>query len=101
MRLECDQCNGTGTANGHRCPCREEDDKAQALRSRMGIVGKSGKKEPQWNQRQTSDGDILWTELKRPKQPPTAAPADAGGYKPTPRTKQSRGNASHGQSAQD
>ena len=56
MRLDCDQCNGTGTANGHRCPCREEDDKARALRSRMGIV---------------------------PKLPTKAAP-DAGGRKPPP-----------------
>jgi hypothetical protein len=73
MRLECDQCNGTGTANGHRCPCREEDDKAQALRSRMGIVRK----------------------------PPTAAPADAGGYKPTPQTRGSLGKRRQGQTVQD
>jgi len=58
MRIDCDQCGGSGNANGHRCPCREEDDKARALRSRMRIV----------------------------KKPPTAAPADAGGYKPPPKT---------------
>lgn len=91
MKLDCDQCHGTGTAGGHRCPCREEDDKARALRSRMGIVGKSGKKEPHWNQRQTSDGDILWTESKRSKQPPTKAAPDAGQYKPPPQTRQRLG----------
>ena len=53
--IDCDQCGGSGDANGHRCPCREEDDKAQAMRSRMRIVRK----------------------------PPTAAPVGAGGYKPT------------------
>ena len=69
MRLECDQCNGTGTANGHRCPCREEDDKARALRSRMGIVRK----------------------------PPTKAAPDAGQYKPPPQTQQRLGNRSQAQ----
>ena len=71
--LECDQCNGTGTANGYRCPCREEDDKAQALRSRMTIVRK----------------------------PPTKAALDAGGYKPTPQTHGRRGKRSHGVSEHD
>ena len=63
MKLDCDQCHGTGTAGGHRCPCREEDDKAQALRSRMRIVRK----------------------------PPAKAAPDAGGYKPTPQTRQRLG----------
>jgi hypothetical protein len=68
MHLDCDQCHGTGTANGHRCPCREEDDKAHALRSRMGIVRKR----------------------------PTAAPADAGGYKPPPQNNKSLGKRPQG-----
>lgn len=35
----CEQCNGTGLLKGgQRCPCREEDDNAAELRSRMGIV---------------------------------------------------------------
>ena len=66
--IECDQCGGSGMANGHRCPCREEDDKAQALRSRMGIVRK----------------------------PPTAAPADAGGCKTPPLTREGHGKPFRG-----
>ena len=58
MRIDCDQCGGSGNAGGHRCPCREEDDRAQAMRSRMTIVRK----------------------------PPTKAAPDAGGYKPPPQT---------------
>jgi hypothetical protein len=66
MRIDCDQCGGSGNANGHRCPCREEDDKAQALRSRMAIVRK----------------------------PPTKAAPDAGGHKSPPQTQQRLGNRS-------
>ena len=73
MQIDCDQCGGSGMANGHRCPCREEDDRAQALRSRMGIVRK----------------------------PPTAAPADAGRYKPLPQTRGRRGKPFHGEKAHD
>ncbi|SRR5579862_478463 len=38
MLIECDQCDGTGWAGGHRCPCREEDDEAEQRRRKMGIV---------------------------------------------------------------
>jgi hypothetical protein len=73
MRLDCDQCHGTGTANGHRCPCREEDDRAQALRRRMGIVRK----------------------------PPAAIPLDTGRYKPPPQRHKPHGKTSHGVIAPD
>lgn len=73
MRIDCDQCGGSETANGQRCPCREEDDRAQAMRSRMGIV----------------------------KKPPSKAPLDAGAYKPSSQINKGRGKPSHGQKVHD
>lgn len=40
-------------ANGHRCPCREEDDAAQALRSRMRLVKTTPRRSPQAGKVQT------------------------------------------------
>ena len=38
MIYECEQCDGSGWIKGQRCPCREEDDKAEERRSRIRLV---------------------------------------------------------------
>lgn len=68
MIYECEQCKGTGyLPKGQRCPCREEDDKAEVLRKGMRVI--SGSKEPSWIDKDgavTQDGGMHWTCQKKP-----------------------------------